>query len=341
MDGSVQRLPVGAPGLRIGRVPGNEVVLPAPEVSRGHCRVDLAAGQAVLTDVGSTNGTVLDGVRIGTGVPMPLLDGARIVVGPFALTYRCGTAEQLQRAEALEAELRRARAYVESVLPPPMPEGPVRARWRFVPSAELGGDGFGYQRLADGRFCAWLLDVNGHGVGSALLAVSVMNLLRQPLMAMTDLGDPAAVLRTLYAMFPMEQHGGLCFSIWYGVFEPAARRLAYASAGQHPAYLRTADDAAPLQALATRNMPIGAAPIINVRAAEAAVARGSLLYLFSDGAFETTGPEGRQHGLDDFLPLLSAAPAEDEPERLLRAVRGAARPGPFADDVSLLTIAFD
>lgn len=347
-----KRIALTPAGLRVGRVAGGgggaaggmpELVLPSPEVSRSHATFSLAAGAAILADNGSTNGTFVEGERVRD--PVALTDSAHVRIGPYTLVYRCGTEEQLARAEALEGELRRARAYVESVLPAPIAEGPVRASWRHVPSTDLGGDGFGYGRLPDGRFCAWLIDVNGHGVGSALLAVSVMNVLRQPVPAGAgDGGDPAMVLSALNAMFPMDQQGGLCFSAWYGVFDPATRRIRYGVAGQHGAYLRPGPgpEGAPV-ALATRGMMIGSVPDITFRSAEAEVPPSARLYLFSDGAFELTSPEGAQLGLHEFLPLLAAPPEPGvpEPERLLRAIRAASRPGPFEDDVSLVVVEFD
>jgi sigma-B regulation protein RsbU (phosphoserine phosphatase) len=38
-------------------------------------------------------------------------------------------------------------------------------------SAQLGGDGLGYHWMDSERFAFYLLDVSGHGVKSALLAV--------------------------------------------------------------------------------------------------------------------------------------------------------------------------
>ncbi|NIR17477.1 MAG: SpoIIE family protein phosphatase, partial [Desulfobacterales bacterium] len=85
----------------------------------------------------------------------------------------------LQEALArLNAELSEAADYVKSLLPPPIVTGPVRADWRFVPSASLGGDSFGYHWLDEDHFAIYLVDVSGHGVGAALLSVSVINALR-------------------------------------------------------------------------------------------------------------------------------------------------------------------
>ena len=94
----------------------------------------------------------------------------------------------LQRNEAYQAlleserrlahEMEQAAHYVRSLLPEKLSKGDIRTDWRFIPSAELGGDSFGYHWLDDDHFAFYLLDVSGHGIGSALLSVSAMNALR-------------------------------------------------------------------------------------------------------------------------------------------------------------------
>lgn len=333
-----RRHEIGATPLRIGRTSGNDVMLGSPEVSRNHCMVVVEPGRgAVITDLGSTNGTYVNGQRLLA--PALLTDHSLVAVGSHTLLYRSGTAEQIARANTLEQELERAVRYVRAVLPEPIAEGPIRAAWTFLPSASLGGDGFGYQRLRDGRFAFWLLDVVGHGVGSALLAVSVMNLLRQGELPGADPADPAAVLARLNALYPMERHGDLCFSIWYGVFDPSTRMLTHAAGGQHPAFL-VASGAPPLP-LVTRNMLLGAVPDIVFRAANEALPAAARIYLFSDGAFEVQDRDGQQRGLAEFTALIATGPETGlaEPERLLRDARAQAD-GPFEDDVSVLVLDF-
>ncbi len=328
-----RQVKLGAAPLRIGRTAENELVLPLAEISRQHCVVQVQGSRAMLTDLGSTNGTYVEGRRLAA--PVALSDGAHVGLGGFTLVYRSGTPALLARAVALEEEIQRASDYVQALLPPPLREGPARADWRFVPSASLGGDAFGYHRLPDGRLAIYLLDVTGHGAGSALLAVSVLNVLRQAVLPGGVAWDDAGgVLAALNAMFPMEQQGGLCFSIWYGLYDPATRRLDYASGGQHPAYLRAGDTLTPL---ATRNMMLGAMDGLPFAAAHATVPPGARLTLFSDGAFEITRPDGSQQMLADFVPVLQAGP---DAERLLAAARALNGPGPFEDDVSILVLDF-
>ena len=334
-----RRVAIGPGPLTIGRGAQAGLVLPSGDVSRSHCVIALEGEAAIVTDLGSTNGTVVDGRRAEG--PVRLTPGARLALGPFTLVYRSGRASDFARSEEVEKDLARAGRYVAALLPPPIPNGPVRADWRFVPSANIGGDGFGYGWLDEHRFAIWLLDVSGHGVGSALLAASVMNLLRVHSLPGTDFTDAAAVLAALNDRFQMDRQGGQYFTIWYGVFDTRSRILGFGCAGQHPAFMLVPGDATP-HPLWVKNPGIGLAPDWPYRRAEVVVPPGARLHLFSDGAFEIVTPDDRQLTIGDFLPILAAPPQPGlaEPERLWRVLRSAARPGPLDDDVSLLTLDF-
>ncbi len=106
-----------------------------------------------------------------------------------------------QAQQRLEDELAEAAGYVRGLLPELL-TGPIETHWCYLPSSHLGGDGFGYHRLDDGTLALYLLDVSGHGVGSALLSISVMNILRTQLLVDTDFRDPGAVLAGLNRAFP-------------------------------------------------------------------------------------------------------------------------------------------
>ena len=71
----------------IGRAPEVGVFVDDAGVSRQHARIAITAhGAATLEDLGSKNGTMLDGRRIDG--PTPLADGALIVLGAMALKFR-------------------------------------------------------------------------------------------------------------------------------------------------------------------------------------------------------------------------------------------------------------
>ena len=55
-------------------------------------------------------------------------------------------------------------------------------------------------------------------------------MLRQRAVPGADMGRPEEVLKALNAMFPMEDHAGMYFTMWYGVYDRLRRELTFASA---------------------------------------------------------------------------------------------------------------
>lgn len=67
-------------GLRIGRAPENDIVLPDPNVSRQHLVIWTTDRGAFARDLGSQNGTFIGGRRIGAG-PEPVPTGTHVRIG--------------------------------------------------------------------------------------------------------------------------------------------------------------------------------------------------------------------------------------------------------------------
>jgi serine phosphatase RsbU (regulator of sigma subunit) len=331
---------IGPLGATIGRTAPSDIVLADSEVSRAHCRLTLSGESLFVTDLNSTNGAFVDGVRVLESTPLPV--GAILQVGRQVLKHEWRTRRDLLQSEQLDRDLEKASSYVAALLPPPVGEGPIRADWAYYPSAKLGGDAFGYGALSQTQFVGYLVDVSGHGAGAAMHSVAIMNLLRQRALPNTDMARPEQVLATLNDMFQMESHAGMYFTIWYGVYDTVTRRLDYASAGHHPGYLAPARGGE-LIPMRTKNGLIGAMPGKTYKADAIVVPPGASIYLFSDGVFEIVTIDGVQWGLQDFLPLLQKPPIEGltECQRLYREVAGVARPGGLDDDFSLLVMTFD
>ena len=244
---------------------------------------------------------------------------------------------------ALRAELDSAAHYVQSLIPEPV-DGRVRTRWAFVPSASLGGDSFGYHWLDEDRMAIYLLDVCGHGVGPALLSVSVMNALQVNALGGADLRDPGAVLTALNAMFPMSKHNGMFFTMWYGVADLSARSLRYGSAGHPPALLVSPgrDDRRLGGDEPVSGPMIGAIDGLSFDSATTELPGGSRLYLYSDGIHELARDDGSMWSLDEFLQGASreARGPDGAVERLVAASRAWQGRPEFQDDVSVLEAIF-
>lgn len=330
---------IGVTPVTIGRDPQNVLSFSDTDLSRFHLRVSLVGGTAVVEDRGSTNGTFVNDDRLT--VPLALQAGDRLRAGRQWLTYRRRSRRDVERALNLDRDLAVASKYVLALLPEPLTSGPVHVTWRFVPSTQLGGDAFGYRWLDPTTFVFYLIDVSGHGVGPAMHSVTVMNVLRQRALPGVDFKNPAEVLSSLNTRFQMESHGGLFFTMWYGVYRTGDRTLTCGSAGHHPAYLVPSDRRL-AQPLGTEALMIGAMDDVIYQVQRTTVPAGSSIYLFSDGVFEVDTKDGQMWGLRDFLPLLVEPARADmnEPERLYRAVTAASRTDPLADDFSLVLLMF-
>ncbi|MDR5683024.1 MAG: DUF3662 and FHA domain-containing protein [Armatimonadota bacterium] len=78
-------VPVAARPILIGRRQGCDVVVPDPNVSREHLRVERTPEGALVVDLDSTNGTFVNGQRVHRRLLRP---GDRIRIGTTVLEYR-------------------------------------------------------------------------------------------------------------------------------------------------------------------------------------------------------------------------------------------------------------
>lgn len=240
--------------------------------------------------------------------------------------------------EILQRDLLDAAEYVRSSLPPPVQTERFQIDWRFLPSATLGGDSFGYHWLDDEHFAIYLLDVCGHGIGAALLSVTVANVLRMQTLAL-DFTDPAEVLQALNRKFQMEQHRNMFFTMWYGVYHASSHQLIYASAGHPPAILVRADNR-PTERLCTPGLVIGALPLTEYKAMQVEVQPRDTLFIFSDGICEIFYPDGRMLEFDRLVSVMEEERCRIDLDRLLAFAHEVHGPSHFSDDVSLMGIMF-
>ncbi|MGH7245223.1 MAG: SpoIIE family protein phosphatase [Phycisphaerales bacterium] len=239
---------------------------------------------------------------------------------------------------ALAHELHKAAEYVQSLLPAPM-KSPLTIDWKFVPSASLGGDCFDYFAIDDDHVAMYLLDVCGHGVGPALLGVSAMNSVRTSSMGGADLHSPSSVLARLNSMFPMGTHGGMFFTIWYGVFCRSKRTISYSGGGHPPAMLiERGASGNVMRELECPGPPIGVVPDVAFETLRVEVPRNASLFLYSDGAFEVFPTPGKVWGVEGIHEFMKAQDVSTARclERLFEKVKSMTETEVLADDFSAM-----
>lgn len=78
-------VPVGV--LTIGRQAGNDIRLNHAMVSRSHATIECSAEACQITDLGSANGTTVNGQALKANSPVLLEAKAKIEIGPFQLDF--------------------------------------------------------------------------------------------------------------------------------------------------------------------------------------------------------------------------------------------------------------
>jgi hypothetical protein len=77
---------VAQDGTTLGRDPHNTIVLSHPGISRFHARIVCRDGELLLMDLGSTNGTYVNGRRVDSVVA--LVEGDEVRLGGITLSLR-------------------------------------------------------------------------------------------------------------------------------------------------------------------------------------------------------------------------------------------------------------
>jgi sigma-B regulation protein RsbU (phosphoserine phosphatase) len=247
---------------------------------------------------------------------------------------------ELQRAyEKIKSDLETAADYVRRLIPPPC-EMPIAIRWKYAPSADLGGDIFGYHSIDSDHLAMYLLDVTGHGVDSALLAVSVVNVIRSASLPSVDFRLPGQVLGALNNAFPMEQFGEKMFTIWYGVFNVRTRVLRWSNGG-HPDALLYRRDANNLERLGSLGPMLGMIQDFDFEESENSIESPARLFIYSDGAHEIQQSDGTMWSYDDFIEyIVQIGNSDDVLQMLLDHVRKMRGRDQLDDDFSAIQVSF-
>ncbi len=103
---------------RLGRETDNDIVLADPRVSRYHCQITFEDGKWLLTDLGSANGTLLNGMPVS--VPQPLAHGTQITLGDTVLAF-------VDPMDETDAPIDPSATIIGGKLPPRRPAAPASA----------------------------------------------------------------------------------------------------------------------------------------------------------------------------------------------------------------------
>lgn len=215
--------------------------------------------------------------------------------------------------------------------------------WRFEPSGHIGGDIFQIHKISEEQIGIYMLDVCGHGVSAALVAVTIsqfMMSLHNRMRLTGKLFSPEAVMNRLDKEFPMERFDCF-FSIAYTIFNIETGCFVYSNAGHMPpVILRSTGQ---LEMLENHGTAIGIGFGAAFGQEEKQLNAGDRLILYTDGLIENFGTDGEREGKDRFHAFMENSqhlPTQDLVDSAFEDAnrqRGGSAP---SDDMSMIVVEF-
>ncbi|MFH0996329.1 MAG: SpoIIE family protein phosphatase [Pseudomonadota bacterium] len=215
--------------------------------------------------------------------------------------------------------------------------------WRFEPSGHIGGDIFQIHKISKDQIGIYMLDVCGHGVSAALVAVTISQFLMSLHNYMRLAGklfSPEAVMNRLDKEFPMERFDCF-FSIAYITLNIETGHFLYSNAGHMPPLILRSTGH--LEMLESHGTPIGIGFGAAFGQEEKQLHAGDRLILYTDGLIENFGMDGEREGKDRFHAFMENShhlPTQDLVDGVFEDAnrqRGGSVP---SDDMSLIAVEY-
>ncbi|MGD8715481.1 MAG: PP2C family protein-serine/threonine phosphatase [Desulfobacterales bacterium] len=232
----------------------------------------------------------------------------------------------------------------------------LEVAWKFKPCNKIGGDIFNMAQLDDEHWAIYMLDVSGHGVPAAMVAVSVFqnlqpqggNIILKAGGSQSGRGirSPAKALEMLDQEYTFDRFNNF-FTINYVILNAATGRFTCSSAGHPPPIIvRTGGT---LDVLASGSPPIGTRDLrltndqIIFPEDRCHLEPGDKLIFYTDGVFEHQNSKGEFYGskrLHRRLQELNDKPISELIETLFKSLMDFGYHAEPKDDISLLGLEF-
>jgi sigma-B regulation protein RsbU (phosphoserine phosphatase) len=266
--------------------------------------------------------------------------------------------ELIWKQERLEEDLAAAADIQRSLLPRKIESiDQLAIAWKFKPCEKIGGDIFNMAPLDDHHWGIYMLDVSGHGVPAAMVAVSVFQNLHPQagrILLKSDessrdraIRSPAQVLAKLDLEYTFDRFNNF-FTINYVILNAATGNFTCSSAGHPPPIIIRSNGSLDIMTsgcppIGTRDLRLIDEPMIFPEEKKK-IRSGDKLVLYTDGVFEYQNHQGDFYGNDQFhrkLIELKDNPVSDLIEMQFRALMEFGNGMEPKDDISLLGIEFN
>ena len=244
--------------------------------------------------------------------------------------------EEQRERQRLENEVAIAREVQQQLFPHSLPTVPGLDLYASCrPARVVSGDYYDFVPLAAGRIGIALADISGKGIFAALLMASLQAALRSTAM-LDGRGGTAGLVSALNQHLFKNTSDDRYATLFYAVYDPAARTLTYTNAGHLAPFFVTDGRVASLDQGGT---VVGLFEEASYTQRTINVAPGSVLVGFSDGLTEPESVYGEEFGVERLKAEVLRhrdMPAPRLAETLMSAVEQWAGTPDQADDMTVV-----
>lgn len=253
--------------------------------------------------------------------------------------------ELKKKQKQIDLDLEKAAEIQKNLLPQSLPEIPsISIHWFFEPCRMVGGDIFHIYKEDDRHISAYILDVCGHGVSAALIAVTVKQFMDQLHAQGLSRGEPfppEKILNRLETEFPFERFD-CYFTMVHVLLDLRTGTLLYGCAGHVPPVV--VGPRHRFEILDQHGIIIGLGQDLPLKQYETKLMPGDKLMLYTDGLIDYFGPKGKAGNKNEFYSLLktiSDKPCKEIVTEVVAALKMIRGQKSIDDDISLLVIEYN
>jgi sigma-B regulation protein RsbU (phosphoserine phosphatase) len=240
--------------------------------------------------------------------------------------------------DLVDRELRTIESIQQSLLPATLPDIPtMQLAAHYQTSRRAGGDYYDFFPLEDGKWGILIADVSGHGTPAAVMMAITHSIAHShpepphcPNAMMNHLNDRLCERYTT--------DNRTFVTAFYGVYDPATRKLLYACAGHNPPRLKRCEDGSIFSLNQAGGVPLGVLQEQQYELATQVLRPGDQIIFYTDGITEAMNPQGDMFGQERLDQVLENCTlyASALIERLMNAVSEFTAGRPADDDRTVL-----
>jgi sigma-B regulation protein RsbU (phosphoserine phosphatase) len=245
--------------------------------------------------------------------------------------------------EEVEAARQLQMGMVPQVFPAPTPDRPVEVFAMMEPAREVGGDLYDFFYRLDGRFCFLVGDVSGKGMAAALFMARTKSLIRlaAELMHGADgtRAGPADIVARVNRELCQNNSEMMFVTLFFGMLHIGTGELQFCNAAHNVPYRLLGGSVEVLNG--SKGLALGIEADAAYTIGRLSMARGEMIYLYSDGVTEAFNEGDEPFGearLEAVLRTVALQSSANAVKLVAAAVSNFVAAAPQADDITAMAI---